>query len=80
MVRNFYKSKGAGGLQINISKGDILSVQIPIPNIAVQAAIVKKLDSLAQDTQRLASIYQQKLAALEALKKSLLHQAFTGNL
>jgi type I restriction enzyme S subunit len=26
------------------------------------------------------SIYQQKLEALEALKKSLLHQAFTGEL
>ena len=31
-----------------------------------------------EETQRLESIYQQKLAALEALKKSLLHQAFTG--
>jgi restriction endonuclease S subunit len=27
-----------------------------------------------------AAIYQQKLAALEALKKSLLHQAFSGEL
>jgi len=32
------------------------------------------------ETQRLESLYQQKLAALEALKKSLLHQAFTGQL
>ncbi len=29
---------------------------------------------------RLASLYQQKLAALAALKKSLLHQAFSGEL
>lgn len=28
----------------------------------------------------LAAIYQQKLAALEALKKSLLHRAFAGEL
>jgi hypothetical protein len=28
----------------------------------------------------LASIYQRTLAALESLKKSLLHQAFTGAL
>jgi len=28
------------------------------------------------ETQRLEFLYQQKLAALEALKKSLLHQAF----
>ena len=38
------------------------------------------LDELREETQRLESIYQQKLAALEALKKSLLHQAFTGKL
>ena len=35
---------------------------------------------MTTETQRLESLYQQKLAALAALKKSLLHQAFTGNL
>ena len=32
------------------------------------------------ETQRLARLYERKLAALEALKKSLLRQAFTGEL
>ncbi len=45
-----------------------------------QAAIVDELDAPRDETQRLESIYQRKLAALEALKKSLLHQAFTGQL
>jgi len=31
-------------------------------------------------TQRLVPLYARKLAALEALKKSLLHRAFTGQL
>ena len=31
-------------------------------------------------TQRLARLYERKFAALEALKKSLLHQAFIGAL
>ncbi|MEN9634152.1 MAG: hypothetical protein RL077_2556 [Verrucomicrobiota bacterium] len=31
-------------------------------------------------TQRLARLYERKHAALSALKKSLLHQAFTGEL
>jgi type I restriction enzyme S subunit len=35
---------------------------------------------LKEETQRLADIYERKLAALDALKKSLLHQAFTGEL
>jgi type I restriction enzyme S subunit len=38
------------------------------------------IDGMREETQRLASLYERKLAALEALKKSLLHQAFTGQL
>jgi hypothetical protein len=34
----------------------------------------------ATTIQRLATIYGRKLAALDALKKSLLHQTFTGQL
>lgn len=34
----------------------------------------------AAATQHVASSYQRKLAALDDLKKSLLHQAFTGQL
>ena len=34
----------------------------------------------AAETHRLARLYQRKLAALATLKKSLLHQAFTGEL
>jgi type I restriction enzyme S subunit len=38
------------------------------------------LNRLNSETQRLESIYQQKLDALDELKKSLLHQAFVGKL
>lgn len=53
-----------------------------VPNVALsqQRAAVMKFDALSEETQRLESIYQQKLAALEALKNSLLHQAFNGEL
>ena len=34
----------------------------------------------AEETQRLAHLYERKLAALEGLQKSLLHQAFPGEL
>jgi hypothetical protein len=36
--------------------------------------------SRASETQRLARLAERKHAALEALQKSLLHQAFTGQL
>jgi type I restriction enzyme S subunit len=41
---------------------------------------VEEINRTHLETQRLESIYQRKLAALDALKKSLLHQAFTGEL
>lgn len=50
------------------------------PGLAEQARIIAQLDSLREETQRLESLYQQKLAALEALKKSMLHHAFSGQL
>ena len=55
-------------------------LQIGYPDANAQAAIAKKLDALSEETQRLARLCEQKLAALEALKKSLLHEAFTGQL
>jgi len=58
--------------------GDVV-VSFPT-SIAQQRAIVSTLTDLEAETDRLASIYQQKLAALDELKKSLLHQAFSGEL
>jgi len=51
-----------------------------IPPLDEQKIIVGQLDGLFMSGRRLATIYQRKLAALEELKKSLLHQAFTGEL
>lgn len=45
-----------------------------------QRRIVAQLDALANESQQLTGIYEKKKAAMEALKKSLLHQAFTGEL
>jgi type I restriction enzyme S subunit len=54
--------------------------KLHVPSLSEQRTIVEKLDALMEETQRLATIYKQKLTALDALKQSLLHQAFTGEL
>lgn len=64
---------------INKSKWSALTVWLP-PTLDEQEQIVAKLDVLREETQRLESLYRCKLAALAELKKSLLHQAFTGQL
>jgi len=50
------------------------------PDLAQQKEIAAQLDALHSESQRLATLYEQKRAALASLKRSLLHQAFTGNL
>jgi len=56
------------------------SFEVPKVMPKQQQEAVTKLDSLSDETQRLVNLYQRKLAALDALKKSLLHQAFTSTL
>jgi len=71
---------GKGSAQANINMGTFENERFPFPSVTEQEQIVAKLDDLREETERLSTIYQHKLAALEALKKSLLHQAFTGSL
>ena len=76
-----YLLDGQTGLGVpHISGKQILSFRFTLPPLSEQKRLATNLDSLHQETTRLAAIYQQKLAALEALKKSLLHQAFSGEL
>jgi type I restriction enzyme S subunit len=72
----------ASGVKVrHTSPTKIGEVVVSFPtSIKEQKAIVAVLADLREETQRLARLYERKLAALEALKKSLLHQAFTGEL
>jgi type I restriction enzyme S subunit len=64
----------------SISNDDLASLVIKLPPMPQQRHILSLLDNLSIETQRLESLYQRKLSALEALKKSLLHKAFRGEL
>ena len=64
----------------NLSNTDLGNLTFDLPPLDRQKTIIEEIDSLHEETQRLASIYSRKHAALEALKKSLLHQAFSGEL
>jgi type I restriction enzyme S subunit len=70
---------GAGVPTLN--RNFVHDERVVIPESSTtQREIAEQLDALDEKTQRLATLYERKLAALEALKKSLLHQAFTGEL
>ncbi len=76
----YVRSRSKGGAQEFIGLTELRSFPVPLPSLNRQVALVAEFDALAIETQRLESIYQQKLAALEELKKSLLHYAFSGEL
>jgi type I restriction enzyme S subunit len=69
-----------GAAQKTVSLSVLRGLKVPKMALTDQKRIAAQLDAFFAETQRLASIYQQKLAALDELKKSLLHQAFSGEL
>ena len=75
-----FKAQSVGSGTKFLKLGMIKELQIELPSLDEQRRIVSRMDSVSEETQRLASIYEQKLEALEALKKSLLHQAFAEEL
>ena len=69
-----------GAAQKTVSLSVLRGLKLPKLALPEQKRIAARLDSLAAETHRLESIYQQKLVALDELKKSLLYQAFSGQL
>lgn len=72
----------ASGLKVrHTSPTKLGEVRVTFPAaVTEQLAIVSEFKNIQEETRRLESLYQRKLAALDELKKSLLHQAFSGRL
>ena len=73
-------SSARGVRQANLSSISIKELRIAYPSISEQRRLADNFDMLQSETQRLQSIYQQKLTALAELKQSLLQKAFFGEL
>ena len=76
--RKRLENSAVGTTMSNLNHSILKELLIPVPPIAEQKSIMARADEMLCEVARLESIYQQKLNALEELKKSLLHQAFTG--
>ena len=63
-----------------LNQGNLREIPIPLPPLKIQKTLANNAETLELETQRLESIYRQKLTALDVLRKSLLHQAFSGQL
>jgi type I restriction enzyme, S subunit len=75
------KSGSSGSAQGGFNATKLSELVISYPKLMKeQQTIVEKFQALSANTRRLETIYRQKLAVLDSLKKSLLHQAFSGDL
>ena len=72
----------SGGAAIqNVASVKILKqIVINVPSLSIQDEVVKKLDDMYEETQRLEIHYQKRIDDLEELKKSILQKAFAGEL
>jgi len=70
----------SGGAAIqNVASVSVLKeIAIPLPSAIDQRLAVDQIEKFTAETNRLSSACEQRLLALVELKKSLLHQAFTG--
>ncbi len=83
-----YISDSNGSLKINFTGAGIQHFTgkalkqflLPIPKESQTETFVKKFDFLFDKVQRLEKVYQKKLLLIDELKKSILQQAFTGQL
>ena len=74
------KREANGTTQKFVGLGYLRKFPIHLPTFHNQQKLVDELDRISAETVRLESLYQRKLAALDELKQSLLHQAFSGQL
>jgi type I restriction enzyme S subunit len=72
---------GTGSSIPQINNYDIAPLKISFPKSKnKQVELTEKIRAIEAECQSLSVIYHQKLTALDDLKKSLLHQAFSGQL
>ncbi len=79
-ARQYLDAQAKGSIMAGLNMGIISELPVLLPPLQQQAEIVSRFDNLRSECSRLARIQLEKMSALDELKKSLLHQAFTGAL
>ena len=69
-----------GATMKNLSNSALGELQVVVPDIREQDKMLALIGQLSEECGRLEVVYRRKLTALDDLKESLLHQAFSGAL
>jgi type I restriction enzyme S subunit len=74
------QAHGKGSAQANINLATFENQTFPFPPVESQNEIVRKLDEITAEKQRLEILYKTKLNTIAELKQSILQKAFAGEL
>lgn len=79
-MRQRFDQIRSGSTVPHLTCGAVKELMIPLPDLVTQQRLIDHSQELQTETQRLAGLYGRKLAVLDALKRSLLDKAFSGEL
>jgi len=77
---NYAHREATGATIKNVSLKTMREFKVPLPSLKEQQSIVRHLDSLRANTQKLENLYQRRIEYLDELRKSILQKAFAGEL
>ena len=80
LARAYLTAQVKGSIMAGLNMGIISVLPVRLPPLDQQSSIVERFESLQAESGRLLAVESSKLAALDELKKSLLHEAFSGAL
>lgn len=63
-----------------VNRDHLFAYKVALPPVEVQAALARVLDDVREQVNSLSAVYERKQSVLADLKKSLLHEAFSGML
>lgn len=79
-AQEFLSKKAKGAIMAGLNMGLIKELPLLLPPVEEQRIAVARFAEARNSAQALEAIYGRKVAAFDELKKSLLHQAFSGKL
>ncbi len=79
-MRQRFDQIRSGSTVPHLTCGAVKELIIPLPDLVTQQRLIDHSQELQTETQRLAGLFGRKLAVLDALKRSLLNKAFSGEL
>lgn len=80
---NFQKlirEKIDGATTPHLYQRDIKKLLVPVISLSAQDSLIREIDSLSINTNKLLRIYKNKIVLLKELKQSLLQKAYAGEL